>query len=110
MLLPLGFETLHGKSRKQFPATAEIVIERADEERFSETARAGEKIDLAVIGQLVDQRGLVNVNRIHFPDFGKCLYAYGKLSCHTGNIHKGECCGNRVCSVRQARAAALIMT
>ena len=59
---PLRLQPFHRQSLEQIPLSLEIAFQGGDQQAFPKAARTAQKVYLAVLDQIVDQRRLVDIN------------------------------------------------
>jgi hypothetical protein len=75
-LPPFGFESIYGKTIKQFSLSLEVIFQRTGKQGLSKTTRATQEY-IIIPGHRKDFSSLVYIDAPLDPEFLEILYAYG---------------------------------
>ncbi len=75
VLRPLRLQLRHPQSGKQFPASAEVGLQRAYKQALPEPPRAGEEAHV-LLGEAIDPLRLIDIDIAALPYLLKSLYSY----------------------------------
>ena len=74
--LPLGLKRLYGKAFEEVTPPKEIALEGREQQALAEPPRTAHEIDLALVHERVDKRGLVNIDKAVGYYVLESLYSY----------------------------------